>query len=59
MSRRLLSPESDPGAEQELLGRARELWHENLKRYEPPNPSADFLRALRVICHRASKRLAN
>ena len=54
-----LSPTSDPGSEHHLLARARELWRENLKGYEPPNHSDDFLRALRAICDRAGKELAS
>ena len=47
----------DPEDEKRLLARAREMWKENLKKYEPPNHSEDFLRDLRRICDRAKKEL--
>jgi trimethylamine:corrinoid methyltransferase-like protein len=48
---------NDPGAEEPVLTRARELWRENRKRYEPPNHPDDFLRALHAICDQARKSL--
>jgi len=46
------------GNEEQLLADAREQWQENLKRYEPPNHSDDFLRDLRSVCNRAKEELA-
>ncbi len=45
----------DPEDEKKLLSRAREMWKENLEKYEPPNHSDDFLRSLGEICNRAKK----
>ncbi len=45
--------------ESQLLIQAREKWNENLKKYTPPNYSADFLRDLRRICETAHKTLAD
>ncbi len=47
-----------PFDEAQLLDTAREQWQENLKRYEPPNHSDDFLRELRAVCDRAKQELA-
>ena len=55
----LATPDTDRDSEQKLLADARELWQENLKRYEPPNHSDDFLRDLRAICDRAKRELAS
>jgi trimethylamine:corrinoid methyltransferase-like protein len=47
----LLNPNS--AGEPQLLARAREMWNENLKKYTPPNHSAEFLRDLKKICETA------
>ena len=48
---------SNLGTERRLLAGAGELWRENLKKYEPPNHSDDFLRELGDICGRARRAL--
>ena len=45
------------GSEGDILTHAREQWHENLKTYEPPDHSDDFLRDLHDICDKAKKSL--
>ncbi len=41
--------------EEKILARAKDKWKENLKKYEPPNHSDDFLKSLRSIVNRAEK----
>jgi trimethylamine--corrinoid protein Co-methyltransferase len=55
----LKSPSDLHGTEKEVLARARELWQDNLKKYQPPNHSDDFLRDLRAISERAKKALSD
>ncbi len=43
--------------EEKLLAKARGMWKENLKNYEPPDHSEVFLRELRSICDRARAEL--
>ena len=54
----LKSPSDLQGTEKKVLARARELWQDNLKGYQPPNHSDDFLRDLREICDKARKILS-
>ena len=49
--------EQNPVNEGQLLTRAHDICEENLKRYEPPNHSDDFLRDLRSICDKAKQTL--
>jgi len=55
----LKSPSDLQGTEKKVLARARELWQDNLKGYQPPNHSDDFLRDLREICDKAKKILSS
>ena len=53
-----LSSGGEPGSGDQVVARAREMWCENLKHYEPPHHPDDFRRELRAICRRAKEALA-
>jgi len=44
-------------SQKEMLDHARDQWQENLKTYEPPNHSREFLNDLSAICRRARETL--
>lgn len=53
-----ISTEDEMLKEKAHLERAREIWKNNLAKYEPPNHPDDFLRELRKICDQAKKALS-
>ena len=53
-----VSMEDETAKEKEHLERARQLWQDNLKKYQPPDHSDDFRRELKKICDRAKKELS-
>jgi trimethylamine---corrinoid protein Co-methyltransferase len=49
--------QQNPIDERELIAKAQELCRDNLRRYQPPDHSDEFLRDLRNICEKAKQAL--